>query len=233
MVYAGKKRVYARKPQVFAKKKKTTHTPELMEVAAFGLPRTLGTLPTVVKCSFKYGDIYNIASGATGVSNAHVFSCNGLYDPDITGVGHQPRGFDQIMALYDHYTVIASKIKVQYWIRPAQTGQAAVGISVQDDNTVFTDYRDYMESPNNVTIQLSPDGDRSKTLVSQINPNKFLGRSKPLADSQLKGSSTGNPTEQCYFHVWVTSSTEATSVDAVVEIEYTAIMGEPRLAPIS
>ncbi len=55
---------------------------------------------------FKYQTSGTLNPGVAGVAAIQVMTANGLYDPDITGVGHQPRGFDQIMALYNHYTVV-------------------------------------------------------------------------------------------------------------------------------
>ena len=39
---------------------------------------------------------------------------NSLFDPNLSGLGHQPRGFDQLMAVYEKYTVVAAKITVCY-----------------------------------------------------------------------------------------------------------------------
>jgi len=41
------------------------------------------------------------------------FAANGLNDPNLTGGGHQPMGFDQLSALYKDYRVHAVKVKVQ------------------------------------------------------------------------------------------------------------------------
>lgn len=35
-----------------------------------------------------------------------------MFDPDITGVGHQPLGFDQWSAFYNKYTVYGSKCQI-------------------------------------------------------------------------------------------------------------------------
>lgn len=35
-----------------------------------------------------------------------------MYDPDLTGFGHQPYFFDQLTDIYSHYVVIGSKIKI-------------------------------------------------------------------------------------------------------------------------
>jgi hypothetical protein len=35
----------------------------------------------------------------------HHFRTTAVYDPDYTGTGHQPYGFDQHSRLYNHYIV--------------------------------------------------------------------------------------------------------------------------------
>lgn len=49
-------------------------------------------------------------SGASYTYN--VYSGNSLFDPDYTGVGHQPQGYDQIMTLFNEYYVKDAKITV-------------------------------------------------------------------------------------------------------------------------
>ncbi|QGH72494.1 MAG: capsid protein [CRESS virus sp. ct4af14] len=71
-----------------------------------------GIVPTRIKRKLLYSQLVSINPGA-GVCGVHAFSANGMYDPDITGVGHQPKGFDEYMALYNHYKVTASKIHVE------------------------------------------------------------------------------------------------------------------------
>lgn len=42
----------------------------------------------------------------------HTFRATDLYDPDYTGTGHQPLGFDQMMLMYRKFLVLKSKISV-------------------------------------------------------------------------------------------------------------------------
>lgn len=55
----------------------------------------------------------NFGSGTT--SKLQVFSGNSAYDPDSSGVGSQPLGYDQWAAFYSKYYVAASKIRVDLW----------------------------------------------------------------------------------------------------------------------
>lgn len=70
---------------------------------------------------------------STGVMANYVFSCNGMYDPDITGTGGQPLYFDQMTAIYNHYTVIGSKVTIKVLNASPSTGIIGCGILINDD----------------------------------------------------------------------------------------------------
>lgn len=59
----------------------------------------------------KYADqkVYTSTSGAI---SSNIYSCNDLFDPDVTGVGGQPLFRDQMYALYARGRVISFSIKV-------------------------------------------------------------------------------------------------------------------------
>lgn len=54
----------------------------------------------------------------------HLYSCNKLYDPNTTGIGHQPLGYDQYAQLYDMYWVKQAWIKVS-WAAPNNEGASS------------------------------------------------------------------------------------------------------------
>lgn len=60
---------------------------------------------------FSYTDNIQVVS-STGVPQITYYAGNSLFDPDITGVGHQPLGYDQWSAFYSKYCVYGSKISV-------------------------------------------------------------------------------------------------------------------------
>lgn len=190
-------------------------------------------VPTTFATKLVYSDL-NTLSSTGGLAGVHVYSANGLYDPDITGIGHQPRGFDQLMALFDHYTVIGAKITIQIADSDATASQPFISsIALIDQSSVAVDQNDYLESGYCVFQAQSGSNIASvANLTMAVNPNKFLGRSAPLADSQLKGSSTSNPTEQCYFHVAagpLVSGTTTGTIAYVSKIEYSVVFSEPKV----
>jgi len=66
--------------------------------------------PQQMKVRLKYVDEYVMTSTSGGTAT-QTFRMNSCFDPDYTGVGHQPYGFDQYAALFLKYTVLGSKLK--------------------------------------------------------------------------------------------------------------------------
>lgn len=165
----------------------------------------------------------------------YVFSANGLFDPDITGTGHQPRGFDQIMPLYNHWVVVSSKITVEF-ISPYEenhNSNSVVGISTRAGTSNLGDINDYVESRNSRYgfLVSTPETPSKKKISKTFSAKKFLGRSHPLSDSQLKGRVNANPTEQAYFHLFAAEMSDSITPDPVrisVHIEYNVVFIEPR-----
>lgn len=197
------------------------------------------TLMTQQKVVFRYAsEFFTLDPPTGGLTAARVFTANGLADPDITGIGHQPRGFDQLMPLYDHYVVISSKIRFDcQWqnLSGSSTSRKPmiVGVSVNDDAAGYgSNYFDYMESGYTKYQMLGTESNsKAITINHQVNPAQYLGRSKPLSDSQLKGSISTNPVEQVFWNVFAVplSTLDIDPISCQVLIEYTAILIEPRL----
>lgn len=169
-------------------------------------------------------------------SGVHVFSANGIFDPDITGTGHQPRGFDQFMTMYDHYTVVGAKIHATFSTGAGQLNYVKLcGINLKDSSTPASDPNDYMEGRNVVSRTLAATTTSSGGSVLSLNKKastgKFLGRSNVMSDPYLKGDASANPTEQLYFHCWAAASNytgDAQAINLMVVIDYLVIFHEPK-----
>lgn len=190
-----------------------------------------GPLSIKQRATFVYADKITLNAGAGSVAS-HVFTCNGLYDPDITSTGHQPRGFDNLMALYDHYVVIGARMTVLY-SNKGTTLPYIVTLRALDTATATTTTINVMENRyvKAAVSDVITGGNPSGSLDLSINPNKFLGRSYPLSDPDLKGAIASNPSEQAYFHISVFGTgavDDPAAIDCYVRIEYDTILIEPK-----
>jgi len=64
----------------------------------------LGNFPNTKTVALRYVDTLNL-NGGPGSSAVQVFRVNNIYDPDYTGLGHQPMYRDNYAALYSKYRV--------------------------------------------------------------------------------------------------------------------------------
>jgi len=207
----------------------------------------LGGFPERKLARLKYAAFITLNPTALGsaVPVVHHFRANSLYDPDYTGIGHQPRGMDEHAAIYDHYCVIGSKIKVSFESdvdHLAQAGQYCF-LMLQDTNDTPTSLVDIMEESNRNKIQFrqrSTTTGRNIVLKKNYSPYKMFGiprKDSLLTNVNLNPQVHANPAEDAIFTIGVacsrTTTTDPPQLTARVEIEYLAIFTEKRPMQLS
>ena len=190
-------------------------------VKTFGFPNTIIT-------KMRYVDYYTMSSASGSVAK-QVMVANGLFDPDLTGTGHQPMYFDEYKAIYNNYTVIGSKVTVHFSNYSTQASWN-VGIVGDDEGTTSTAATTLMEYNNSVwTVLGQRDGGHNiKVLTATFEPLEQLG--VDAKDDGWTAINTGaNPDNKYYFSIWGnTNDNSSASMVATVEVEYTAKFSELR-----
>lgn len=187
-------------------------------------------LPLSKTAVLPYYDQNNFSTGAV-LAGGYVFTCNGLYDPNITGVGHQPMGFDQMMLFYEHYTVLKSKITVSFY-NNSNTDSVVVGVLIAPDANIETVFSKLNENGMLTKKWLTPstgtDPKVSFTLIA--NMSKINGKKDVSSEDDFRGDVSSNPPEQTYFHLFAYNQGTVSVVNVLFEVrvEYTAIFTEPR-----
>lgn len=70
-------------------------------------------MPLTKIVKMRYFQTINLALVAA-TPQAYNFSCNSIFDPNVTGTGHQPSNYDFWATQYTQYQVIGSKCTVKY-----------------------------------------------------------------------------------------------------------------------
>jgi len=181
-----------------------------------------------------YTDKISISSGV-GSAGAYVFSANGCFDPDITGTGGQPMGFDQMMLFYNHYTVIKSRIKVVF--NNTSTADAMVGLGVSGSATPLSSNEQIVENGelSFTWCQKAGVNGSIQRITRQISAAQFQGLRNVMDDPNMRGDAANNPAEQLYYHLFVWYPIDSTVVTAsiVVVLEYDVMFHEPKKATVS
>jgi len=188
-------------------------------------PRRKSPMPTSFKTTLRYTDFTTFTPGL--LTAVQVYSANSLFDPNRTGVGHQPRGFDQIMTMYDHYVVTGCRMTA-ILCNTVVDQSIKVAVALRDSAVVGT-WRDYVEGGTSAW-GIGVGRRAVKKLHLTSNTAKFLGRKSALSDPQLKGDAATSPIEELFFHV--SASGIGPSVGALhiqILMEFDVVFIEPKV----
>ncbi len=194
--------------------------------------------PRRMQVRLRFANQFVLDAGAAGAAATFVMSANGIFDPEEAAGIHQPRGFDQYMAMWRTYGVIKAKITCHF-AQDANTNDASIcGIIVQDDNTISTAVQTNMESYNLVTGSLGRVGDGPPlTLSKSVDILSFLGRRGNISDDDdLQGSVSTNPVDGVFFVVWAAPIDPAIDngpVNCVCYIDYWVDFFQHTRPPVS
>ena len=189
-------------------------------------------------------------------TQALTFRANDMRDPEAAVGGGQPLGFDQLMALYNNFTVTDSKIMVN-WMYEGYDGpstKATVGNYIQgksdiDDCPALSPVicgvmRSADGYGSSVDVQRQMERDRTQWTVmtpqagakvssAKAQLSDFFGKQDLVAAEGYSGTASTSPENQAVFHVWCARGSDDYPADTVkvvayVTLEYRATFTEPK-----
>ena len=199
------------------------------------IPRPItsgGAFPKRKIAYIAYSDSFSLSYGIGGTAATHTFCVNDIFDPDLSGVGHQPLGRDQLADIYGRYQVLAATIRVDFVATASgSAGTAVCGIDCTDDPTAETNRDTLVERPRSVYKMLS-DSDsgpatcqvwKKWTLWNDVGATAYNNQGN-------YGANTGvSPGHRQFFHVYASSPTgTAGACQAVIRINYRVMFTEPK-----
>lgn len=170
----------------------------------------------------RYVDRIDMEQQTLGIRARWLFSCNNVFDPNFTSIGHQPMGYDQYAELYNHYNVKQSHIKVTFAPPNNQNDNDTDGIvcCISLNNDAGTDVRSdtALLEDKSTTFALVHGRDGSKTLSKFYN-EKFRFPNDKYQTTHAQ-TNTG-PTEQTFYDLNIMDTGNSLGrYKVLVEIEY-------------
>lgn len=201
--------------------------------------------PPQMNRKLSYSTITGLSSVSTGnVGTTKVIGLNCLYDPDISGVGHQPFGFDQLCSAngpYLRYKVNSVHIKVTCITQGSADTWAVFAVhNAASAATIAGLSLDVLPEKQNVQYGfLSTAGDQQRVFHFNFDARSFpdlFGWSKLEARSDVDGSTgahNSNPGTIPRFEYGVATAKVAIStMQTILEVTYdTTFYGRAQLAP--
>lgn len=194
-----------------------------------------GAFPTLRIAKLKYCEQITMNPGI-GSWASYLFRANSCFDPNATGTGHQPMGFDQWSALYTHYTVLASKITVRFGYNGAVDQSPMIILCrLQRDATLFNvetlgEIMETARTSNTSYANYYATGALSRPLRRSFNAKRYFNVGDVRDNSELKATTGSNPQEGAFYNIGCRSLATAydgSVMDVIVTVEYTVSFSEP------
>lgn len=170
--------------------------------------------PRTMRAILRYSDVVSI-DAVVGFAAGHVFRAGSIFDPDYTGVGHQPYGHDTYQGIFNHYRVVKSVCKI---VNTTPGASNIMSLSLHDDVGIVSDHNLLREMKPGKFIPLNTTADTNSLTMVYNSHQSFPGREQ--STTALFGN---NPNEEMFFHVSVEGSNTTVNpgaISIVVSIEY-------------
>lgn len=173
------------------------------------------------------------AAAGAGFPTSYVFAANGIYDPNVTGVGHQPLYHDEMAALYQYYTVVGSRIKVTFSQNPVD--QQNYGIILSQDSSLASNPTLLKEEYGSSVALIPSQRNMPFVQTKNFSAKKIFKTNMAglLSDDTQRVQTGTNPGTKAlyYFVIWRGpidgGVTLATSI-AQVEMSFIVLWREPK-----
>jgi len=212
-----------------AKKYKKKRAYSRSELVRYGSGISKG-LPQGQYVVMKYSTNLNLVDAVTGL-DFHVFRGNSIFDPDFTGVGHQPLGHDQWAQLYRQYQVNWATIDILFadqLVASATTRPSLVGVYASTSSAGPTSTDTLPEFPISRhqylgTIEAGP-----QRLSLKCSTGDIVGDPMNKFDKNYTATFGASPVSEWFFTV-VANSESLTNVnlDARITITYYCWLFDP------
>lgn len=175
----------------------------------------------------KYAETIN-----TNSLGHYTFLLNSIYDPNFTGVGHQPYGHDTFSALYNRYRVISCSFKVT----------ASSGTNVQlvalpaNGGYSFTTASEYKENPL-CKYRIQSSNGNLQPVTGKVHIPSLVGRTKAqyMADDRYQAQFGSSPDELAVLNLGAFNSADGalSNIPLNVELVYTVELFDIKNLPQS
>jgi len=205
-------------------------------------------LPSNQQFRLKYSEFVTL-NPAAGTWASNIFRANDMFDPNFSGTGHQPNGFDQIMLWYNHFSVLRSRCRITA-SQPTltSTGLQVAGLALSGGTGDVPGLIGYgldalLEGLPEQQVEWGFCGTtgnsvttRFKSQWMEFDSKQFFGKKVDVLNANFQGSTSASPVEQAFFTAFVGAWDGASDTDSIrflVEIEFDAVFSEPKPLPAS
>lgn len=184
---------------------------------------TTSGISDIFTVKMRYSDTITLSSPGLTVGS-RIYNGNSIFDPDQTGIGHQPLGRDEWAAFYNKYYVLGSSYRATFVSR-SNIQQGQVAVYPKPNSLVSTTMDNAREKPySKYTILGRIDGGKANvTLKGYMSTKKIFGLNKlSNANDKYSAFQTADPNQLWTWQFYVQGEDEISAYECrlVLDIVY-------------
>lgn len=181
--------------------------------------KALQPIPQRYIAKMKYSEF--VVSNALGI---YQLNLNSIFDPNRTGTGHQPYGFDTLATLYNRYRVISCGYRIHI-AAGSTAGQSTQVVALPaNEELTTTSLSEWRENPRAKYICQNA-GAPTVFLSGKTYIPSLVGRTKQqyMSDDRYQAAVTANPQELAILNLGTAAGADSlvSGVGIQVLMEYT------------
>lgn len=188
--------------------------------------------------TLKYCETFKPLNTPTGM-NVWQLRLNSIFDPNLTGVGHQPYGRDQFEPIYGRYRVISCSYVINAWSSDGAAIQVAALPANEAHTPAFSSASEIRENPRAKYIVQNGQGADFKTLRGKVYLPSLVGRNKSqyMADDRFQATMGSSPAENAVLNIYAQMVDEQLLINPstvfAVTLKYTVEFFDAKVLPQS
>lgn len=181
--------------------------------------------PKMYKCPMRYAETVTLTSTGGVIAN-NVWRPDGLFDPNFTGGGHKPLGFDECQNIWFDWCVLGCKVTTTFWFDsddtvPPDGTNIICGVHLDENNGLDFSGHDSMMEENRVKWKYLSRQRPVIKISKNYSCQDFHGVKDITDDDGLWGNVAANPATDAFLHTFVYSeSVSAIPVNVSVLMQY-------------
>lgn len=189
------------------------------------IPRNIFAFPDKIITQLRYAE-FDIFTSTSGGAGGYKYRANAIYDPNYTSTGHQPLYRDEYAAIYNHYTVIHSKIEVTFINQ--SDAPWVTGIVIDDDTSSATGINILCEQNHAKSFSMTAKtGSLSHLTITEDWGSVEILNTDPYLDGSNKIAVGADPDEISMYSIFGSTMDGSTNnMYFKVEILYDVIFSE-------
>ena len=178
--------------------------------------RALQPIPQRYICKMKYS-----ADVSTSSTGQYLFNLNSVFDPDRTGIGHQPYGHDTLSLLYNRYRVISCGWRIT---APTSLSTIIQLGALPSNEVVPIVSMDYIRENPRAKYHCQMPGGNCLVLSGKSHLPSLVGRTSQqyMADDRYQAQVGTSPSELAILNLFTATATGAPLAAPInIVLEYT------------